>query len=99
MNMQAMLKQAQTLQKKMMEEQELINNSTFYGDTELVKVTVKGNKRIEKIEFKNVEEFSKDDLEVLEDMIVVAINDALSQIDKETEAKLGKYTKGMPGLF
>ena len=33
---------------------------------------------------------------MLEDMIMVAVNDALGQIDKETEEKLGKYTRGLP---
>ena len=37
--------------------------------------------------------------EMLEDMIVIAVNDALKKIDKETETKLGKFTQGMPGLF
>jgi DNA-binding protein YbaB len=45
------------------------------------------------------EQLEKDDIELLEDMIVVAINDAIDQINKETENKMGKYTKGMPGLF
>ena len=36
---------------------------------------------------------------MLQDMIVVAINDAMSKIDKETENKMGKFTQGMPGLF
>jgi DNA-binding protein YbaB len=36
---------------------------------------------------------------MLQDIIVVAINDAMKQIDAETEQKLGKYTKGIPGLF
>ena len=99
MNMQAMLKQAQALQKKMISEQETINNTTFYGETELVKVTMKGNKRIESVEIKNKSDFSKDDLDILEDMLLIAVNDALSQIDKITEEKLGKYTNGMPGLF
>ncbi len=99
MNMQAMLKQAQNMQKQMMNEQDKINNSTFYGENGLVKVTMKGTKRIEKVEIQKDEDFSKDDLEMLEDMIMVAVNDALSQIDKETEDKLGKYTKGLPGLF
>ncbi len=36
---------------------------------------------------------------MLEDMIVVAINDANKQIDADIDSKLGKYTKGMPGLF
>ena len=99
MNMQAMLKQAQNMQKQMLNEQEKINNSTFYGENGLVKVTMKGTKRIEKIEIDKTEDLSSDDLEMLEDMIMVAVNDALGQIDKETEEKLGKYTKGLPGLF
>lgn len=99
MNMQAMLKQAQNMQRQMMNEQEKINNTVFYGENGLVKVTMKGTKKIEKVEIKNENDFSSDDLEMLEDMIMVAVNDALSKIDKETEEKLGKYTKGLPGLF
>ena len=99
MNMQAMLKQAQALQKKMLSAQEEINNSTFYGETDLVKVTMKGTRKVEKVEIKNKEEFTNDDLDILEDMIMIAVNDALSQIEKVTEEKLGKYTNGMPGLF
>ena len=36
---------------------------------------------------------------MVEDMIMVATNDAMKQVDKVTEEKLGKYTQGMPGLF
>lgn len=99
MNMQAMLKQAQNMQRQMLNEQEKINNSTFYGENGLVKVTMKGTKRIKKVDIQREDDFTKDDLEMLEDMILVAVNDALTQIDKETEDKLGKYTKGLPGLF
>ncbi len=99
MNMQAMLKQAQNMQKQMLNEQEKINNSVFYGENGLVKVTMMGSKRISKVEIKKEDDFTADDLEMLEDMIMVAVNDALTQIDIETEAKLGKYTKGLPGLF
>ena len=99
MNMQAMLKQAQNLQKQMLKEQDEINQTTFSAQNGLVKVVVKGNKKIEKIEIDKSNQLDADDIEMLEDMIMVAINDALSQIDKMTEEKLGKYTKGMPGLF
>ena len=99
MNMQAMLKQAQNLQKKMLSEQEEINNSTFTAENGLVKVTMKGNKRLEKVEIAKSDDFSSDDLEMLEDMILLAVNDALTQIDKITESKMGKYTNGLPGLF
>ena len=40
-----------------------------------------------------------DDVEMLQDMVMLAFNDVLSKIDKETEERLGKYTQGMPGLF
>ena len=99
MNMQAMLRQAQNMQKEMMKSQEEINNTTFEAENGLVKITMKGNKRIEKVEIKNDDDFTSDDLEMLEDMILVAVNDALGKIDKMTEEKLGKYTKGIPGLF
>ena len=36
---------------------------------------------------------------MLEDMILVAVNEASKKVDEETEQKMGKYTKGMPGLF
>ncbi len=96
MNMQAMLKQAQQMQKQMMTEQEKISNMDFTAENGLVKVTMKGSKRIEKVEIQKEDDFGKDDLEMLEDMIMVAVNDCLGQIDKETEAKLGKYTRGLP---
>ncbi len=99
MNMLAMIKQAQNMQRQMMNEQEKINNATFYGENGLVKVTMKGNKQIEKVEIKKEDDFSSDDLEMLEDMIMVAVNEALSKIDHETEEKMGKYTKGLPGFF
>lgn len=98
MNIQAMMKQAQKLQKEMMNAKEEIDNKVFIGKSSLVTVEVKGNKTVKKLSI-DADSLEKDDIEMLEDMIVVAINDAMSQIDKETEQKMGKYTQGMPGLF
>ncbi len=99
MNMQAMLKQAQNLQKEMMKSQEAITNMTFNAENGLVKVKMKGNKKLEKVDISKDSPLEIDDIEMLEDMILVAVNDALNQIDKVTEEKMGKYTKGLPGLF
>ena len=41
----------------------------------------------------------KEEIEMLEDILLIAINNAMSEIDRETNEKLGKYTNGMPGLF
>lgn len=98
MNMQAMLKQAQQLQKDMLKEQDAINAKTFTGVSSFVKVEMTGKKEVTKVNI-DMDELGKDEIEMLEDMIQVAVNDAISQIDKETADKLGKYTQGMPGLF
>ena len=98
MNMQAMLKQAQKLQKDMLKEQNEIQNKEFVGKSSLVTIVAMGNKKIKSVKI-DAEELLKDDIEMLEDMIMVALNDCINQIDNETENKLGKYTQGMPGIF
>lgn len=98
MNMQAMMKQAQQLQQKMIKTQEEINNKEFEGKSSFVTVIMNGNKEMRKVTI-NVEKVEKDDIEALEDMILIATNDAISKINKETEEKMGAYTKGIPGLF
>lgn len=98
MNIQAMMKQAQQLQKTMMSAKDEIDKTLYIGKSEMVTAEVFGSKQVSKIKI-TMDEISNDDIEILEDMIVVALNDAMKQIDKDTEAKLGKYTQGMPGLF
>lgn len=98
MNIQAIMKQAQKLQNDMMTEKNKIDNKEFVGKSSFVTVTLKGTKKVESIKIEQ-EELDKDDIEMLEDLIMVAINDAMKQIDNEVEQNLGKYTKGMPGLF
>lgn len=98
MNIQAMMKQAQKLQKDMMNTKDEIDKKVFIGKSALVTAEVMGNKNINKIKI-NSEDLELDDIEILEDMIVTAINDAMKQIDKETESKMGKFTNGIPGLF
>lgn len=99
MNMQAMLKQAQAMQKDMMKAKEEIDKTDFVGENGVVKVTMKGSKVISKVEIDKKLELTNDDLEMLEDMIMVSVNEAMKKVDKMTEDKLGKYTRGMPGLF
>ncbi len=96
MNIQALMKQAQTLQKDMMKTKEEIDNMTFIGTSSFVSVTVKGNKEVAKVTIDN-DDITSDDKEMIEDMLVVALNDAFKQIDKVTEQKMGKYSSMMPG--
>lgn len=97
MNIQAMMKQAQKMQKDMLNTKEEINNMNFEGKSSFVTVIVNGNKEV--ISVKIGSEFEFDDIEMLQDMIVIALNDAMKKVDKEIETKMGKYTQGMPGLF
>ena len=98
MNIQAMMKQAQKLQKDMMNSKKEIDEMEFTGKSSFVTVTVKGTKEIKEVKI-DQESLDQEEIEMLEDMILIATNDALKQVDKITEEKMGKYTKGMPGLF
>lgn len=96
MNIQALMKQAQSLQKDMMKAKDEIDNMTFTGTSSFVSVTVKGTKEVVKVTIDN-ENITSDDKEMIEDMLVVALNDAFKQIDKITEQKMGKFSSMMPG--
>ena len=98
MNMQAMLKQAQALQKDMLKVKDEIDKTEFVGESSLVKVTLKGTKEVVKVEIQCDDSLEKDDVEMLQDMIVIARNDAMKKIDKTTESKMGKFGN-IPGLF
>lgn len=98
MNIQAMMKQAQKIQKEMMNVKEKIDNQEFIGKSSFVTVTLKGTKEVVNINIEN-KVLDESEVEMLEDMLVVALNDAMKQIDAEVEKNIGKYTNGMPGLF
>ena len=99
MNIQALMKQAQSLQKDMLKSKEEIDKMEFTSTKDLVTVKVNGKKEVLKVDIQKDDDFSVEDLDILEDMIMVALNDAFKQVDKETEKKLGKYANAMPGLF
>ena len=99
MNMQAILRQAQNLQKDMMKEQEKINSTIFEGESSLVKVKINGKKEVLEVNIDKSGSMDEDDLEALQDMIMIAINDAMKKVDKMTNEKMGKFANGMPGLF
>ena len=95
MNIQALMKQAQTLQKDMLKAKEEIDSMTFVGESSFVKVEVKGTKEVIKVTID--ENISNDDKEMIEDMLVIALNQAFAQVDKTTEQKMGKFSNMMPG--
>ena len=98
MNIQAMMKQAQKMQKDMMKEKNTIDEMEFEGKSSFVTIKMKGTKEVTSVKI-DTETIEKDEIEMLEDMILVAMNEASKKVDKTTEEKMGKYTQGMPGLF
>ncbi len=98
MNIQAMMKQAQKLQSDMMKAKDEIDKMEFSSTNGLVTVKINGKKEVLEVKIENDSDFSSDDLEMLQDMIVIATNDAMKQVDKVTEEKMGRFSS-IPGLF
>ena len=75
-----------------------IDATVFTGKSSIVSVEIMGNKKIKSINI-DANSMDKEEIEMLEDMMLIAINEAMDKIDNVTEEKLGKFSKGMPGLF
>lgn len=101
-SMQKQLQQMQQMQRKMemlqaeIEEKEM--TTTAGGGA--VTVTVNGKKEITKLELKP-EIVDPDDIEMLQDLIMVAVNEGIRQIEEMANAEMGKLTGGLniPGLM
>ena len=98
MNMQQLMQQAQRMQREITKKKEEIDNETFEGKSEWASITFNGKREIWYFKITKEGVIDEDDKEMLEDMIMLAIKDAFSKIDKETESKLGQYAS-MSGLM
>ena len=99
MNMQALMQQAQKMQKEMTKKKEELNKKNFNGTSELVDVVITGDMTVVSVDIKNKESITVDDLEVIQDMTVIAINDAIGKVKAENENILGAYGSQFGGLF
>ncbi|WWL39346.1 YbaB/EbfC family nucleoid-associated protein [Ruoffia tabacinasalis] len=95
-NMQGMMQKMQKMQKDMEKEQKAIETSIFEAsdNNNLVTVKVTGAKRIVELEIKE-DLVDPEDIDMLQDLVIVTVNDALAQVDKATEQRLGKFTQGL----
>lgn len=100
-NMQGMMKKVQKMQADMMKMQEELKARKFENSVGggAVSVVVSGKKELESIKI-NPEAVDVDDMEMLEDMIISAINECMRQIDETSEKEMSKITGGMklPGM-
>jgi DNA-binding YbaB/EbfC family protein len=96
-----MMKQAQQLQSKMMKLQEELAEKTVESSSGggMVKVTANGRQQILSIQIEK-EVVDPDDVEMLQDLVLAAINDALAKAQEMVSSEMGKLTGGLniPGL-
>lgn len=101
-NMNQMMKQVKKMQEQMMKAQEQLESKTVEGTAGggVVSVTVNGHKKLLNIVIKP-EAVDPDDVEMLQDLVMTAVNDALTKADELANQDMGKFTGGMkiPGLF
>ncbi|WP_100332710.1 YbaB/EbfC family nucleoid-associated protein [Bacillus xiapuensis] len=95
-NMQNMMKQMQKMQKKMAEAQEQLAAKQFEGTAGggMVTVVMSGQKQVLDVQI-NEEVVDPEDVEMLQDLVLAATNDALKKVDEETNSTMGQFTKGM----
>ena len=100
MNMQALMKQAQAMQKEVQNTKTEVDNTVFEASSSFVSVKVKGTKEIVEIKInEEVKDVIADDISMLEDMIMIAVNEAFTKVDAMLEEKMGKYSNMMNGLI
>ena len=99
MNMQALMKQAQKMQKELLQTQSELENNKYEGSSSFVNVVVNGKKEVLSIKINADEDIKKDEMDLLEDMVLVAVNDALKKAENDKEKKLSKYGNSLTGLM
>ena len=99
-NMANLMKQAQKMQRQMEEQQKELESKEFTATAGggAVEVTVSGKKERLKVHL-DEDVVDPDDIEMLEDLIVAAVNEALGKVDEAAESNMSKFKGGMPGMF
>jgi len=102
MNMNNLMKQAQKIQKQMAQMQEELAQKTLEVSAGggAIKVTVSGEKQIVDLTI-SPDVVDPDDVEMLQDLVISAVNEALRQMEESINSQMSKLTGGMnmPGMF
>ena len=99
MNQAAMMKQAQKMQQEMLRMQEEMENKTYTAKAGggMVSATVNGKHEVLGLEI-NPEAVDPDDVEMLQDMVIAAVNEAFRTADADAQNNMAKLTGGFGGL-
>ena len=98
-NMNNLMKQAQRMQRQMEESQKELEEKEFTAAAGggAVEITISGKKEVTKVKLKE-EVVDPDDVEMVEDLIMAATNEALRKVEEETTEAMSKLTGGLGGL-
>ena len=98
-NMNQLMKQAQKMQKQMEVTTKELEETTYEATAGggVVKVVVSGKKEVVSVTLEE-EVVDPDDIEMLEDLIVAATNEALRKMEEDSQARMGKITGGLGGM-
>lgn len=99
-NMNNLMKQAQRMQKQMEEQQKELEEKEFTAAAGggAVEVTISGKKEVTKVKLQP-EVVDPDDIEMLEDLIMAATNEAIRQVEDYSQESMAKITSGLGGGF
>lgn len=101
-DMNKMMKQAQRMQQEMMKSQQELENTTFEANSGggIVRVEMTGKYEVKSIHIEP-EAVDPEDVQMLEDLVLAALQEAHSKVARASEEIMGKLTGGMniPGLF
>lgn len=98
MNMQALMMQAKKMQKDIEKTQKELESKSYEGKSQLVTAVVGGNNKLISIKI-DVDVIDSDDKDMLEDMILLAVNNAIDNMEKDKQEKLGKYSNMLNGFM
>ena len=98
-NMNQLMKQAQKMQKDLAKVESELNEKEYEATMGggVVKVVVSGKKEVVSVHLEE-EVVDPDDVEMLEDLIVAATNEALRKMEEDSQEKMGKVTGGLGGM-
>lgn len=98
-NMNNLMKQAQKMQRQMEETQKALEEKEYTAKAGggAVEVTISGKKEVTKVTL-SPEVVDPDDIEMLEDLIAAAVNEAIRQCEQDSQSSMAKLTGGLGGL-
>lgn len=101
MNMQMLMQQAKKMQAQLQKDQEELEKSEYTGSSSLINIKINGKYEVTdvKINISDGESLGDVDKEMLEDMFMIAMNDAVKKVGQDKEKKMGKYGQGLAGLM